>query len=70
VLGDRGLLQLHEKGYGKTPALWLLPGAVKAKGPKSPLPNGAPLPKVNVNEGVVDVMNATGTRVLRQHRTQ
>ena len=61
VLGDRGLLQLHEKGWGKKPALWLLPGPVKAKVVKAetdssdPQPNA---PKVN------------GVKMLRTHRTQ
>jgi hypothetical protein len=72
VLGDRGQIQLLEKGFGKRPALWVMPGTGPKKpkankadakwGPipesSDPKPNGATLPKVN------------GEKLLRQHRTQ
>jgi len=59
VLGDRGLLQLHEKGYGKKPALWLLPGLVKAKAPKTETDSSDPQPNAPKPNGVI-----------RTHRTQ
>ena len=59
VLGDRGLLQLHEKGYGKKPALWLLPGPVKTKAVKTETDSSDPQPNAPKANGV-----------LRQHRTQ
>jgi hypothetical protein len=65
LLGDRGLMVLHERGMVKRPAIWRMPGGAAPK-PKAdkvvessdPQPNAKVTAKVN------------GVKVLKTCRTQ
>jgi hypothetical protein len=68
VLGERGLIQLHEKGYGKRPSIWRLPGgtvpkpkAAKVVESSDPMPNAKP---------VASATKVNGVRTLKTYRTQ
>jgi hypothetical protein len=69
VLGERGQIQLMEKGFGKRPALWVMPGTLKAKppktGPKAPLEDSKP----NAPQ-IYDQRKVNGVKTLRTIRTQ
>jgi hypothetical protein len=66
VLGDRGLVQLHEKGYGKRPSLWRMPSGTMPK-PKlaaKPAECSDPVPNAKITTKV------NGVKVLKTYRTQ
>jgi hypothetical protein len=69
VLGERGQIELLEKGFGKTPALWVMPGTlIKTKpktGPKAPLEDSKP----NAPQ-IYDQRKVNGVKTLRTIRTQ
>jgi hypothetical protein len=66
VLADRGLVVLHEKGYGKRPSLWRMPGGTqpKVKTVAKPVECSDPVPNAKLTTKV------NGVKVLKTYRTQ
>jgi hypothetical protein len=69
VLAERGLIQLHEKGYGKRPSIWRMPGAPTKKPPKVGFKaegGGDVVP----NSTIYEPRKVNGVKTLRTIRTQ
>jgi hypothetical protein len=69
VLGERGLIQLHEKGYGKRPSIWRMPGPPSKKPPKVGFKaegGGDVVP----NSTIYEPRKVNGVKTLRTIRTQ